>query len=103
MIILLLSTGVLGHYDGVDIELVLPDNLTLYDIDYLSIWCVTYRHDFGHVLIPPPKELYLPPAVGQTQVKVVACGSSIVLMPIVVLINSCVPIVLWFIGSLQKY
>ena len=67
------SLAVLGHYDGVDIELVLPDNLTLYDIDYLSIWCVQYRHNFGHVMIPHAKDLYLPPALGQTQVKVVWC------------------------------
>jgi len=63
------SYEVLGHYDGVDIELVLPDNLTVYDIEYLSIWCVTYRHDFGHVRIPSPSDLFLPPAMGQTQVK----------------------------------
>ena len=64
------SYEVLRGYEGEDIEIQLPDNLTVYDIDYLSIWCVEYRHDFGHVLIPPAKDLWVPPALGQTRIKV---------------------------------
>ncbi|KAF2359542.1 DM13 domain [Trinorchestia longiramus] len=63
------SLSPLESYEGVDIELVLPDNLTVYDIDYLALWCVKYTENFGDVKIPPASELFLPPALGQTQVK----------------------------------
>ncbi|KAJ8686210.1 hypothetical protein QAD02_022004 [Eretmocerus hayati] len=60
------STQPLKGYEGVDIEIVLPGNLTVYDIDWLAMWCVRYQHNFGHVLIP--SDLDVPPAVGQTKV-----------------------------------
>ncbi|XP_066600483.1 protein Skeletor, isoforms B/C isoform X2 [Prorops nasuta] len=56
----------LKGYQGEDIEIVLPGNLTVYDIDWLAVWCVMYRHNFGHVLIP--KDLDVPPALGQTKI-----------------------------------
>jgi hypothetical protein len=40
----------------------------VYDIDWLAVWCVQYRHNFGHVLIP--KDLDVPPAMGQTKITV---------------------------------
>lgn len=64
------SYDVLRGYEGEDIEIQLPDNLTVYDIDYLAIWCVQYRHNFGHVMIPQASELWVPPALGQTRIKV---------------------------------
>ncbi|XP_042228432.1 protein Skeletor, isoforms B/C-like [Homarus americanus] len=63
------SLDILRTYEGEDIELQLPENLTVYDIDYLGIWCVTYKHNFGHVQIPRPEELWVPPALGQTRIK----------------------------------
>ncbi|XP_014219944.1 protein Skeletor, isoforms B/C [Copidosoma floridanum] len=60
------KTSPLNGYEGVDIEVVLPGNLTVYDIDYLAVWCVQYKHNFGHVLIP--KDLDVPPALGQTKI-----------------------------------
>ncbi|KAL0134538.1 hypothetical protein PUN28_001371 [Cardiocondyla obscurior] len=56
----------LRAYQGEDIEIVLPGNLTVYDINWLAVWCVEYRHNFGHVLIP--KDLDVPPALGQTKI-----------------------------------
>ncbi|XP_021913275.1 protein Skeletor, isoforms B/C [Zootermopsis nevadensis] len=56
----------LRGYQGEDIEIQLPGNLTVYDIDWLAVWCVQYRHNFGHVLIP--KDLDVPPALGQTKI-----------------------------------
>ena len=38
------------------------------DIDWLAVWCVEYRHNFGHVTIP--KDLDVPPALGQTKITV---------------------------------
>ncbi|XP_046993641.1 protein Skeletor, isoforms B/C [Schistocerca americana] len=60
------SLDPLRGYQGEDIEIQLPGNLTVYDIDWLAVWCVQYRHNFGHVLIP--KDLDVPPALGQTKI-----------------------------------
>ncbi|XP_018572684.1 protein Skeletor, isoforms B/C isoform X1 [Anoplophora glabripennis] len=56
----------LRGYQGEDIEIQLPGSLTVYDIDWLAVWCVQYRHNFGHVMIP--KDLDVPPALGQTKI-----------------------------------
>ncbi|KOB77550.1 Protein Skeletor, isoforms B/C [Operophtera brumata] len=56
----------LRGYQGEDIEIQLPGRLTAYDIDWLAVWCVEYRHNFGHVYIP--KDLDVPPALGQTKI-----------------------------------
>ncbi|XP_043677738.1 protein Skeletor, isoforms B/C isoform X1 [Vespula pensylvanica] len=56
----------LRGYQGEDIEIVLPENLTAHDIDWLAVWCVQYKQNFGHVLIP--KDLDVPPALGQTKI-----------------------------------
>lgn len=58
----------LRGYQGEDIEIQLPGKLTAYDIDWLAVWCVEYRHNFGHVYIP--KDLDVPPALGQTKITV---------------------------------
>lgn len=58
----------LRGYQGEDIEIQLPGNLTVYDIDWLAVWCVEYRHNFGHVYMP--KDLDVPPALGQTKISV---------------------------------
>ncbi|KAM0725706.1 Protein Skeletor, isoforms B/C [Formica fusca] len=60
------SLAPLRGYQGEDIEIVLPGNLTVYDIDWLAVWCVEYRHNFGHVLIP--RDVDVPPALGQTKI-----------------------------------
>lgn len=59
----------LRGYQGEDIEIQLPGNLTVYDIDWLAVWCVQYKHNFGHVYIP--KDLDVPPALGQTKIAVI--------------------------------
>lgn len=40
----------------------------MYEIEWLSVWCVQHRHNFGHVLIP--RDLDVPPALGQTKITV---------------------------------
>ncbi|XP_039760676.1 protein Skeletor, isoforms B/C isoform X2 [Pararge aegeria] len=60
------SLNPLRGYQGEDIEIVLPGKLTAYDVDWLAVWCVEYRHNFGHVYIP--KDLDVPPALGQTKI-----------------------------------
>ncbi|XP_028157602.1 protein Skeletor, isoforms B/C isoform X2 [Ostrinia furnacalis] len=56
----------LRGYQGEDIEIQLPGKLTAHDVDWLAVWCVEYRHNFGHVYIP--KDLDVPPALGQTKI-----------------------------------
>ncbi|XP_073970372.1 protein Skeletor, isoforms B/C isoform X2 [Rhodnius prolixus] len=56
----------LRGYQGEDIEIQLPKNLTVYDIEWLAVWCVQYQHNFGHVNIP--RDLDVPPALGQTKI-----------------------------------
>ncbi|XP_044018684.1 protein Skeletor, isoforms B/C isoform X2 [Aphidius gifuensis] len=60
------SSSKLRGYQGEDIEIVLPGSMTIFDIDWLSVWCVQYKHNFGHVMIP--KDLDVPPALGQTKI-----------------------------------
>ncbi|KAL0861171.1 hypothetical protein ABMA27_009654 [Loxostege sticticalis] len=60
------SLNPLRGYQGEDIEIQLPGKLTAYDVDWLAVWCVEYRHNFGHVYIP--KDLDVPPALGQTKI-----------------------------------
>ncbi|CAK9799996.1 Protein Skeletor, isoforms B/C [Anthophora plagiata] len=60
------SLSPLRGYQGEDIEIVLPGNYTVYDIDWLSVWCLEHKQNFGHVLIP--KDLNVPPALGQTKI-----------------------------------
>lgn len=62
------SLDPLRGYQGEDIEIQLPGSITVYDIDWLAVWCVQYRHNFGHVIIP--KDLDVPPALGQTKISV---------------------------------
>jgi len=60
--------NVLSAYNGESIAIQLPEGLTVYDIDWLAMWCITYKHNFGHVMIP--KDLNVPPALGQTNASV---------------------------------
>jgi hypothetical protein len=55
------GTAPLPAYKDKTIVLTLPGDLTVYDIDYLSVWCDEYSVDFGHVKIP--KNLNVPPSL----------------------------------------
>ena len=51
----------LGAYEGEDIVLELPGNLTIFDIDWLAIYDSNEQENFGSVLIP--SHLSIPPAL----------------------------------------
>jgi len=51
----------LRKYDGKTLVVVLPGDLTVFDVDWLSVWCVAFFVDFGHVRIP--KGLNVPPSL----------------------------------------
>lgn len=67
-------TKKLRGYQGEDIEIQLPGELTIRDIDWLAVWCVSFRENFGHVMIP--KNLDVPPALGQNQLTVSAFSNA---------------------------
>ena len=41
--------------------IVLPGDLTVFDVEWLSVWCVAFFVDFGNVNIP--KNLNVPPSL----------------------------------------
>ncbi|KAK4872480.1 hypothetical protein RN001_014509 [Aquatica leii] len=38
----------LHAYHGQNLTITLPNGLTVNDIDYLSVWCIKFKHNFGH-------------------------------------------------------
>jgi Electron transfer DM13 len=61
-----------NKYESQDITLTLPGDLTVYDINWLSMWCETDSVEFGHIDIPKdlkdpkdPKDLNVPPYRGK--------------------------------------
>lgn len=42
----------LRGYTGKDVLLRLPGDLTVFDIDWMGLYCIQYEHNFGHVMIP---------------------------------------------------
>lgn len=51
----------LRRYDTKTLVLTLPGDLTVFDIEWLSVWCRAYGIDFGHIRIP--KNLNVPPSL----------------------------------------
>ena len=51
----------LKAYRGKTIVITLPDDVTVYDIDYLSVWCEEYSVNFADLAIP--KNLNVPPSL----------------------------------------
>lgn len=39
-------------YNGKDVTLRLPDNITIHDVEYFGVFCYLYKQNFGHVRIP---------------------------------------------------
>ncbi|GAB6022740.1 hypothetical protein CHUAL_006836 [Chamberlinius hualienensis] len=55
------SQAPLGRYDGQSLVITLPGDLTIFDIDWLSVWCREFTVDFGHIKIP--KDLNVSPSL----------------------------------------
>lgn len=51
----------LRRYDTKTLVLTLPGDLTVFDIEWLSVWCRAFGIDFGHIRIP--KNLNVPPSL----------------------------------------
>lgn len=55
------SNEPLRRYTEKTLVIVLPGDLTVFDIDWLSVWCVAFYVDFGSVRIP--RNLNVPPSL----------------------------------------
>lgn len=55
------SNDPLRRYDEKTLVIVLPGDLTVFDIDWLSVWCEAFYVDFGTVRIP--RDLNVPPSL----------------------------------------
>ena len=53
----------LSAYNDQTIEIMLPGDLTVHDIDWLSIYCIEYSVDFGNVMIPDLQDENIPPFI----------------------------------------
>jgi len=57
------SLGILRGYEGQDVTLTLPNDLTVFNITWLSMYCITYTHNFGQVNFPAAAQLNVPPYI----------------------------------------
>jgi len=59
------DTQPLKRYDAKTLVITLPGDLTVFDVDYLSVWCDAFSVDFGHVKVPSlnPDALNVPPSL----------------------------------------
>lgn len=55
------SNDPLRRYTDKTLVIVLPGDLTVFDIDWVSVWCVAFFVDFGHIKIP--ENLNVPPSL----------------------------------------
>jgi len=55
------SNDPLRRYSEKTLVIVLPGQLTIFDIDYLSVWCTAFFVDFGSIRIP--RNLNVPPSL----------------------------------------
>jgi hypothetical protein len=54
------SPAPLRKYTGETVVISLPDDKTVYDFDWLGVWCEEFNVDFGHVRIP--QHIRVPPS-----------------------------------------
>lgn len=47
-----MKAPVLGRLSNVTVNLRLPPELPLSDVRWLSVWCRTFRVDFGSIMFP---------------------------------------------------
>ena len=55
------KTEPLRRYDAKTLVLTLPGQLTVFDIDWFSVWCRAFAIDFSHIRIP--HALNVPPSL----------------------------------------
>ena len=68
------SKAPLRAYNRKTVVITLPSDLTVFDIDYLSVWCEDFFADFGHVRIEKAS-LNVPPSLKMLGVKPQVSGA----------------------------
>jgi len=61
------SRDPLRRYDEKTLVIVLPGDLTVFDIDWLSVWCIAFFVDFGSIRIP--RNLNVPPSLRMLKIE----------------------------------
>lgn len=61
------STDDLPGYNGADITITFPDDLTVNDVDFIGLWCVAARQNFGHLPIVSADVRNIPPFVSRKE------------------------------------
>lgn len=54
------SPAPLRRYSGETVVISLPDDKTIYDFDWLGVWCEEFNVDFGHIRVP--QHIRVPPS-----------------------------------------
>ncbi|PIK53715.1 hypothetical protein BSL78_09384 [Apostichopus japonicus] len=54
---------ILPRYSGATVTITLPDGLTVFDVDFIGIWCILARQDFGHRMITDSDLTDIPPLI----------------------------------------
>lgn len=55
------ATEVLREYRGENVMLVLPNDISFFDIKWIAIYCIRFRHNFASLNIPEREMLNIPP------------------------------------------
>ena len=56
----------LPAYKGATITITLPDNLTVFDVDFIGIWCDILSQDFGYIEITDEDRANVPPFIEES-------------------------------------
>lgn len=51
------NVSVLPEFRGDDVTIRLPSKLTVFDIKWISIFCIRFKHNFAHFMIPSSERL----------------------------------------------
>ena len=68
------STDPLEEYNGATITLTLPGDTTVYDIEWISMFCILANQNFGDISIPQEPSFYVPPILPAAVPEVRALG-----------------------------
>ncbi|KAJ8041493.1 Hyalin [Holothuria leucospilota] len=55
----------LPAYNGGTFTITLPENLTVFDIDFIGVWCETLSQDFGYLAITDEDRANIPPFIAE--------------------------------------
>lgn len=64
--LLFLRDRELPAYNGGTFTLTLPENYTVFDIDFIGVWCETLSQDFGYLAIMDEDRANVPPFIEES-------------------------------------